>query len=32
VGPTAPAGGLWLERVWYAEPFGLEEELVGGDR
>lgn len=32
VGPTAPAGGLWLERVWYAEPFGLEEELVSSDR
>lgn len=25
VGPTAPAGGLWLEHVWYAGPFGLDE-------
>jgi tRNA pseudouridine38-40 synthase len=26
VGPTAPPGGLWLERVWYAEPFGLADD------
>ncbi len=30
VGPTAPAGGLWLERVWYAEPFGLAEDQDPG--
>ncbi|MEK6704243.1 MAG: tRNA pseudouridine(38-40) synthase TruA [Bdellovibrionota bacterium] len=24
VGPTAPARGLWLERVWYPKQFGLE--------
>jgi tRNA pseudouridine38-40 synthase len=23
VGPTAPARGLWLEKVWYPERFGL---------
>jgi tRNA U38,U39,U40 pseudouridine synthase TruA len=30
VGATAPAGGLSLERVWYAEPFGLAEDQDPG--
>jgi tRNA pseudouridine38-40 synthase len=30
VGPAAPAGGLWLERVWYGEPFGLAEDQDPG--
>ncbi len=27
VGPTAQARGLWLEKVWYPESFGLSETL-----
>ncbi len=27
LGPTAPARGLWLERVWYPEEFGIHSGM-----